>query len=390
MKKVKIILSLILAVAIVTVGCGVFNVSAGKDSDLKNEISRLEQESKELEKQIQALRNQNADQKKIAAAIQAKIDNTTQQIVACNNEINKINSLIAQNKEEIERLNSEIEETKQLFRKRVRAIYMNNNQSNVQILLGADNFSDFLQLEQLVASISARDQALLDELAVALVEIESKKAENEKLLNDQVGIKNTILEKQASLKAEQAEVDKIINSLNAQTNSLTQENNNVEAQIRARQKELDDYFASLSNNSDQVYDGNGFYWPVPSCLRWTTYSGHSGIDIPGSYGAPIIASADGVVLTAVTGYGRNPGSTGLASYGNYVVIDHGNKNGVNYKTYSAHMSSVAVRAGQTVKQGQVIGYVGNSGNTWGATGTHLHFEIRLNNKYTNPINYLRK
>ena len=80
MKKVKIIISLVLTVAIVIVGCGAFNVSAGKDSDLKNEISRLEQQSKELEKQIQALRNQNADQKKIANAIQAKINNTTQKI----------------------------------------------------------------------------------------------------------------------------------------------------------------------------------------------------------------------------------------------------------------------------------------------------------------------
>ena len=267
---------------------------------------------------------------------------------------------------------------------------MNNNQSSVQILLGAENFSDFLQLEQLISSVSARDQALLDELSVALVEIQEKKSQNEQLLNDQVEIKNTIVQKQNSLKAEQAEVDAIINSLNAQQNSLNNQNKNIEAQIKARQKELDDYFASLSNKSDQVYDGNGLYWPVPRCLRWTTYSGHSGIDIPGSYGAPIIASADGVVLTVVTGHGRNPGSTGLASYGNYVVIDHGNKNGVNYKTYSAHMSSVAVRTGQVVKQGQVIGYVGNSGNTWGATGTHLHFEIRINNKYTNPINYLRK
>lgn len=372
------------------VGCAFLQSSAASETQLKNEISALEQQSKQIEAKIKKLKAQNADQQTIADAIQSKINNIQQQIIACNNEIYKINNTIAANKAEIKRQNEEIEATKLTFKKRLRAIYMNNSNSTAQILLGADNFSNFLQLEQLTAAVSSHDRAIIEDIIAVIKNLEEKQKENEKLLENQVAIKGTIVAKQQELKAQQDEVQAIISSINSQTNALTNENKSIEAQIKSRQRDLDNMFKNYGTNSNVVYDGNGFYWPVPSCYSWTTYSGHTGIDIPGAYGAPIVASADGEVLTAVTGHGRNPNSSGLASYGNYVVIDHGNKGGVNYKTYSAHMSSVVVRAGQKVKQGQIIGYVGNSGRTFGRTGTHLHFELRLNNSYTHPIKYLRK
>ena len=389
MFKFKRALALVLSVFLI-VGCSFMQSSAASESQLKNEISALEQKSKQIEAKIKTLKAQNADKQAVANAIQSKIDNIQQQIIACNNEIYKINNTIAANKAEIKRQNEEIEATKLVFKKRLRAIYMNNSSSTAQILLGADNFSNFLQLEQLTAAVSSHDRAIIEDIVSVIKKLEEKQKENERLLEEQVAIKGTVQAKQNELQAQQDEVQSLINSISSQTNALNTENKNIEAQIKKRQNDLDNMFKNYGTSSNVVYDGNGFYWPVPSCYSWTTYTGHTGIDIPGAYGAPIVASADGEVLTAVTGHGRNPNSSGLASYGNYVVIDHGNKGGVNYKTYSAHMSSVAVRAGQKVKQGQIIGYIGNSGRTFGRTGTHLHFELRINNSYKHPISYLRK
>lgn len=392
MKNLKKQVSVILAAVLTVLSFSVMSASGASESQLRDKISQLESQSQQLEQKIKQLKAQNADQQALADAIQAKINNTQQQINACNSEINRINGVIAQNKAEIAQKNQEIEDSKDTFKKRLRAIYMNNASSSVQILLGAQDFSEYLQLEQLTASVSAHDQQIIEDIVAAVKVLEAKQAENEKLLNDQVSVKNTILAKQQELQAQQAEVQSIISSLSAETSDLTQENKDVEAHIKKAQQDLDALFRNYGTGSNVVYDGNGFYWPVPSCRtinQGYKGSGHTGIDIGGAYGAPIIASADGVVLTAVTGQVRNPSATGLASYGNYVVIDHGNKNGVNYKTYSAHMSSVAVSVGQTVKQGQVIGYVGNSGRTIGSTGTHLHFEIRITNAHTNPLKYLR-
>lgn len=95
----------------------------------------------------------------------------------------------------------------------------------------------------------------------------------------------------------------------------------------------------------------------------------------------VIAHSAGTVIFCQTGHKNNKGSKGNASYGNCVKIDHGN----GYSTLYAHLDTVEVKYGQTVKQGQVLGRMGNTGNSYGA---HLHFEVRLNNKHINPTLYL--
>ena len=127
--------------------------------------------------------------------------------------------------------------------------------------------------------------------------------------------------------------------------------------------------------------GNGtFIWPVPQytgCSRWYS-STHKGVDIRAPAGTPIYASASGVVTKA--GYERAGAGTG---YGYSLIIDHGN----GYSTLYAHCLSLTVSAGQAVRQGQLIGYVGSTGRS---TGNHCHFEIRHNGRYLPPQNYFNK
>ncbi|MEW5783611.1 MAG: M23 family metallopeptidase [Bacillota bacterium] len=99
---------------------------------------------------------------------------------------------------------------------------------------------------------------------------------------------------------------------------------------------------------------------------------HSGIDIAASYGSAIYATADGRITA--TGY--------RGGWGNLITISHG----YGFETYYAHLSGYAVSTGQWVKRGQVIGYMGRSGNV---TGTHLHYEVHVNTVAVNPMNYIR-
>ena len=108
----------------------------------------------------------------------------------------------------------------------------------------------------------------------------------------------------------------------------------------------------------------------PRCLNGAC-GFHPGIDIGVSYGTPIHAAAAGKVIYAAW----------LGGYGNLIVVDHGN----GLATAYAHQSRFASGSGQHVSQGQVIGYVGSTGYS---TGPHLHFEVRVNGKPVNPVNYL--
>lgn len=126
----------------------------------------------------------------------------------------------------------------------------------------------------------------------------------------------------------------------------------------------------LLNANNQITDAYG--------------NNHSGVDVVKKENllAPIIAHSSGIVILTQTGQKNNKGSTGTLSYGNFVKIRHDN----GYYTLYAHMNAVYVKQGQRVSKGEQIGYMGDSGNAYGA---HLHFEVRdQNNNRINPTYYL--
>ena len=136
----------------------------------------------------------------------------------------------------------------------------------------------------------------------------------------------------------------------------------------------------VTNSTTYITGSGQFIWPVPGyryCSRW--YGGnHKGVDICAAAGTPIYASAGGTVTKA--GYNKAGAGTG---YGYSVVISHGS----GYTTVYAHCLSLAVHSGQSVKQGQLIGYVGSTGRS---SGNHCHFEIRRNGSYIAPQNVFNR
>jgi murein DD-endopeptidase MepM/ murein hydrolase activator NlpD len=156
----------------------------------------------------------------------------------------------------------------------------------------------------------------------------------------------------------------------AEANALAAEDARIRAQLAAAQTAR-----ASSGSTDTTPSAHGLIWPVngpvtsPFGYRWGRL--HAGIDIGVGYGTPIHAAATGTVVLA--------GWTG--GYGNYTCIDHGG----GLATCYAHQSSYAVSAGAQVSQGQVIGYVGSTGHSFGA---HLHFEVRINGAPVDPLGYL--
>ena len=180
-----------------------------------------------------------------------------------------------------------------------------------------------------------------------------------------------------------------------QLSGINSDNYDVESFTEFVREVNKDYeqFMSLINEKLEDYNdeftgvGTGkFIYPTTNTQisagypNYSNGSYHGGVDFPVATGTPVGASADGVVVISKA-LKNSDGS--YRSYGEYVVIDHGS----GIRTYYCHLSQRLVSEGQTVKQGQVIGKSGSTGNS---TGPHLHFEVRVNNTRVDPMRYLSK
>lgn len=367
-------------------------------NSLNNDIAKLKQQASDIQSEINKLKAEKKDQAAILAAVRKKIANTQAQIDRCNQEISSINSKISANKAEIAAKESEIADDQLAFKKRIRAIYMSNSDSSVQILLGAENFAQFLQLSQLTSSVSSHDKRLIEDLKAEISVLNEKISENEELLNQQVSIKSTIAEQQKELETQENEAASIYNNIESEQADKQDDVDAINAQVKKLQKQLEDDIASR-NYSSFINPNTGLQWPVSGFFNISAgfqsndavHKGrHNGIDISGGSinGQPIRAIADGYVTlvnnSCTHNYKKNGNCCGNG-YGNYCTINHGtltvNGNSANYVAYYAHASRIIVSNGQYVKQGDVVGYVGTTG--W-STGYHLHLGILRNGSWINP------
>ncbi len=405
---VRRLLAIIMCVSVAISLC-VFQSSASTVSDVQAEINKLEQQIKDKANEIKDIQNDKKKQQQLKAAYDEQMALIQAQIDLCNNTIRETNKKIAQNEADIIAKEAEMAEAIVEFKRRMNAIYMSGSTGNgIELLLGADDFSDFLALSQLTLNISKRDQAMMDDITEMIKQINKNKQENLELIKKQDEIKKTLDEKYASFDALADEVQKKINNISADEKDATSDKKALEADLKAKEAYLD---ALLNPSEDTVYKGTfdgTFTWPVPGYLgmtskygeRWGTF--HKGIDIASSgiRGKPVIASASGVVASTYTSCPHNYGKSQSCysggkrcggGYGNNVVISHGKSGSKYYQTLYAHLGSVVVRPGQYVKQGDIIGYVGSTGYS---TGWHLHFEVHTstngkNFSHTNPANYVK-
>ncbi len=355
---------------------------------LQDEADDMAVQLKELESQLAAVSAEKS------SAISQK-NNLEQQINLYQAEIDNIAAQIAQyailiQEQEAAVAVAQEDEAAQyeLFCQRVRAMEEGGEVNYWNILFSATDFSDLLDRFNMIEELMAYDNGVMDHLVDLREELEFQQAQLETAKLEQESVYAQQLEAQAALKVKEAEVDLLIQTIASQQSTLQEAEDALssaaaamDAEIAAAEKALQ---AQLAAEGNSIVSESGFIWPLPTSYNTLSSlfgarihpitglpNNHSGIDIPAPSGTNIYATKSGVVITA----------TYSSSYGYYCVISHANGESTLY----AHQRVMPiVSVGDTVTQGQVIGYVGTTGSS---TGNHLHYEIRQDGTRVDPVNY---
>lgn len=364
--------------------------------DYKNQILALEMKYDQLEaqqKQIQTQIDKAKTEKDKQLAAKNQLDNqiygVRQQITLLNEKIELLESEISDKESEYDRQKREIEDSFELLKKRLRVMYKTGNATVLGLILGADDFTEFLSHTQVTSRVARHDQDLIEEMRIRLSEIKKIKESIETDKSELEGAKSQQADKQTVLAGQLEQTKHHIQDIEQLEKEYLANKNALAQQMKEVQAEVDAIYAKIESEGE--YDGGIMLWPVAGYKTVTSDYGwrfggtdfHTGIDIArtnaagqGIYGKPILAADDGKVVFTQTSYVPGRG------YGIYLILDHGG----GITTLYGHTCGLNVKLGQKVSRGQTIAYVGSTG--W-STGPHLHFEVRVNGTYTNPWPYLK-
>ena len=359
-------------------------IEAGNAATQKYEdqIKELEKTQKELLAKIKNIESEASETFENKQYLDSLITTVNSKIQAAEALCSELETQISDTEADIAEHEKLIEASTEKIKERMRANHEEGNASYLSVLLGAEGVDDFLSRLEKVNTILEYDKKTLAEYKTEKADLEAKKAE----LEDSKKLQEDTL---ATLKSDKAENERLASEAESYFSKLsndkaaaTAEYNKAKAAEEALDAQLQAMLAQIANqNSSQVTAAGEYMWPLPaggyiSCYFGDTDPGgrpHYAMDIAISAGTPIYAANDGSVVTAAW----------HSSYGNYILLDHGNGKSTLY----AHCSGLAVSSGQSVSKGQVIGYVGSTGYS---TGNHLHFEFRVNGQKVNPANYVSR
>ncbi len=392
-KKNKVIALLICAVMFLSMFSALFavRVAASDDlSDKKNEMEALEAQLNALQDELEVLAADKQNQQAAQANATEQLEIVEAQIVILLDNISNKKGEIAKKQSEIDITLQNIAESEELLAERLRAMYITRNSGVMSTILSANSFSEFLTAADAVSRVTEADNLLLEEMDKEKKALQLQEEALASQLLDLEEEERVLEEARVNYATAWQVATDNIDTIAAAEAATAVEEAQIAAQYDAAKAEYEKAFLDATAGSIGDFVGGTFAWPVPSHSSSANISSpyaeryifgrwefHTGIDIatgPSAsiYNAPIIASNDGVVVTAIY---SNVG------YGNYLMVDHGGQ----YITLYGHCNSLAVSNGSVVTKGQTIAYVGSTGNS---TGNHLHFEIRINNQHTNPLPYL--
>ncbi len=364
-------------------------VSARELEDLRKQADELAAQKKAKSAEIAELRDQRASIVAQKNKLDERISITLLQIENLNGQIAVLEDNIAEKEAEYQARLAEEEEQKALFRERVREMEENGEVSYISIVFEASSFSDLLSRIDSVTDIMNYDEWVVKQLEATQAVTLRAKASFEAGKQEAEMSKAELDEKKRQFEEELEEANKLIAEVEEDMYGRQEEYEELERLEDEAAKEIDEMVAELeriekerrSKEASVLATGN-YMWPSKDSTYVTSlfgnrlhpvygyYRWHAGIDIGASYGTNIYAADGGSVVT----------SQYSSSYGNYVMIDHGNG---NYTLY-AHMSQRLVDVGDAVTKGSVIGLVGSTGVS---TGPHIHFEIYQNGERVNPLNF---
>ena len=402
MKKMYLKVVSILVIATVILNTVSISYAASSISSQKNELNQKIQETKDNLNEVNSQKEESQD----------KVNNLSSQIDSYESKINSLKSEIETKTNEVnelqkklDELEAEREKNQSLLDERLVTLYESGEVSYLDMLLSSTDLTDFISSYYMIETLTAADKELIQNL-----ENDKKEtADTQEKVNNSLG---EIEKNKTELESVQQELSKAKNEEQTKVDKLTEQSHDLENDVEEYEKKMKELDAkekaqeaalqkkyeeakkkaeqgnsSGSNSNSGSSSGGsvsskGFIRPVKTGkitagMYYSSGKYHGAVDFGVSVGTPVYAAADGIVVTSTWG--------GSDSYGYYIKIKHYN----GLYTLYAHGSSLVAKVGQEVKQGQLIMYSGNTGNS---TGPHLHFEVRVApggyNNRVNPLNYL--
>ena len=377
-------------------------VIAKTSAQIQKEIDALEAENAKIQKEIDAIQHQYdanySDMEDMVAhknAIDQEMTLLNSKIETTNAQISAYSQLIADTQEELEDAQEELDSLSRAHRERVRVMEEEGELSYWEVIFQANSFTDLLDRINMVEEINAADRRRIEQMRIAAdivtatqMNLETEKESLEETRSQLAADEEALEEKRAESDSLLLELEKKAEEfeLLLEESELLQEE--LMQEIAAKEKDLeeakhDEYLAKLAKEGDNPPSNSTWITPV-SGYRLTSAFGmrkhpvlgvvrmHNGVDMACAQGTPIYATRAGKVT-------RTAYQAGGA--GNYVSINHLD----GFSSIYMHMTHYVVSAGQSVSQGQLIGYVGSTGIS---TGPHLHFGISYAGTYVNPLAYI--
>jgi murein DD-endopeptidase MepM/ murein hydrolase activator NlpD len=393
--------SILLAAALTVLAIGIAPASVAGAACAPNDTICLQlqdakQSQADANRRLQDIQQSLADAQTKATQTLAYIDQVNAQIAAQQVKIAQTTTRLGATQRQIQlteadiaRQEANLQVRKALLARRVRVMDQHGSADYMELVVTSRSFTEMVDRLAMMQTIVQSDQKLVDTLKQQRDQIkrlrQTLQGEHDQVAamlkqqqDQQAQVERTKAAQQPALDYYQ----QLAAQLDAQRKEQEAEKARIDAQVTQLQAKFDGQARALGGGTGR------FAWPErgpitqlfgctdflaepldPNCPTRHT---HTGLDIGARSGTPIAAADAGVVSLANFGGG---------GYGNYVVIIHGN----GYSTLYAHLSAISVSANQAVQRGQTIGAEGSTGFS---TGPHLHFEIRLNGVYQNPLSYL--
>ena len=393
--------SLFLAAACLLLSVSVYPATAATSmSSLQNKLDKLSQSivqhKKELsnaKKKEQAAKALESELKEKVTVVQSQISVLKGQIAEVQNSIGLKEQEIAAKEQQITEKEAEIADQWGDFKQHMAAMQELRDGGSVAMLSAVNDLYELLTFNEVMQDISIKDTEILDNMKNAKEALESDKLTLESQRSDLQSKKADLDAQNSQMRAKQSELNSSVAAAQMSAAEAQQAQKDAQAAIEsdemnyeAVKKQIQKMIAAAAA-SKPTLSFTGFICPLKSYSRISSEYGwrknpvtgvnklHAGTDFAAPGGTPIYAAASGYVQVA----GWSSGG-----YGNYVIIYHGKmSDGNQYSTLYGHMRSVATSAGKYVQQGEIIGYVGSTGNS---TGNHLHLEVWKGGSKANAVN----
>ncbi len=368
-------------------------------SKYEQQLEDVKQEQLENSQKLTGVEKELALYAYDVAQIDSEVVSYSKDLAGIEEQITDVEDRLEQLETDLEDANENYSIVNSTYANRLRSIYENGIPSIFELIITSNGFTDLMVKLNIYSMILEHDKTLMNTyqdrqnyINYIKGDIELDKKQLEALQQGLEEVKADLEEKRVEKVDKMSELEKKQGELQNAAELLTQKRKQAVADIdNEMAKVIDEVAEQIKNGTSATFTGTDFAYPTPGFTIITTRFGevynlvdpagsaHTGADIAGAgiNCTPIYAIQSGTVTTS--GYSNY-------GYGNYIIINHGECTNDNssYISLYGHCSSLAVEEGQVVEKGQLIGYVGTTGNS---TGPHLHLEVRVNGTRVDPLQF---